>query len=1419
MQFRVPNGRKVAIQPASRLLSHSTATTCPPSPVSPSDGSPTPVPPSSPNRMHTDADRSVVALTAPVLPVSAPGSKTTTLAAADAPDAKQDCLAPLHLNNAERRDAVLSGSVFRLAGHVGSIPFTALLDSGASGLGFIKPAFAKRCGLSLSPSANTVQLANGTIAPAEGQVSVEYSLTAKAGDALPFNSTFIATPLEGYDIILGVGWLAEHNVDVKWGGRTMLVYPPGFTAGRVVRPIEVIGDVRSTHNSRNLATISYKALRKEIHRGNAQVAYAVIVEDAPPEAPQMGTVGEPSADPHMSRLLKRYCDVFPAKLPEELPPVRGVEHSIPLKPDAKPPRVHPLRQQSYKDSAVIDEFIKAGLQSGRLRPSHSPYGSMLLIVKKKDGSPRVCVDYRGLNDITIKNKYPLPLMDELFDRIQGANFFTSIDLRDGFYQIRLAEGDIEKTAFRTRFGSYEYTVLPMGLCNAPSTFMQMMNDTFRDLLDKSVICFLDDILIFSKTKEAHLTHVEEVLERLRKHKLYAKLSKCEWMKEEVGFLGHRIGKNGLAVSPDKIAAVREWPTPRNVKEVRSFLGLAGFYRRFVQGFSRIALPLTELTHEKATWKWDKLQRDSFNALKGSLCSAPVMIIADPEKPFVLNCDACDYAIGATLQQDHGNGLQPVAYRSKKLSPAERNYDTREKEFMAFVDACSHWGHYLHGSKFPFVWKTDHDSLKYHMTMDLSKKGRLARWIEKLSGFDYKTEHISGVKNVAADALSRRSDLQEQGQQLAPITAHPSSPLVPRIVVAAKADAAYQQLLTRPPLGMKVNNGLLFEKDRTLVVPNDQSIRTAILSACHDDVTAGHFGRDKTLAAVRRRFAWKGLAKDVEEYVASCDACQRNKPSQQLTPGMLMPLPIPERPCTQWTQDAVSGLPRTRHGFDAIQVYVERLYKVKHFQACRTTDGARELADNFIKRVVSQHGVPECVVSDRDPRITAHYYQEVSRRMGTQLSMSTAHHPQTDGQSEREVRTLITTLRAFCNDHQDDWDEHLDMLELAFNTAEQASTRKSPYELLYGDQPRLPLDVVADSLLPSSRVPAAQDRLEKMQEALRFVRQQLGIAQQRQADNANRSRREMRVTVGDKVMLSTEGLQLRGFSNKLCSRFIGPFQVSEVVNSNAIRLSLPPQLQALHPVFNISRLKSYVASAERFGTRPQRFDRPPPEAEKDSNGDSLWEVDKILACKRIGRGKKYLVSWKGYPPEENTWEPRSSIGHTWAFEEFEASQEGNSLQVAVAELGALGSRTCTTQFAPKEDPNSQDTSLQQPPAFLRIPQSVTPPGSAVSNRLRVGARDKSRFHILDRDPDRRTGVGPDRVYAETRASGRDLWEGRSRGQSYTNSTHVHKQQLDQHSQILVGTAEPVAMSECLPAAGGDQLNCDDSSSRGLMQMQE
>ncbi|KAL3699317.1 hypothetical protein R1sor_017339 [Riccia sorocarpa] len=422
---------------------------------------------------------------------------------------------------------------------------------------------------------------------------------------------------------------------------------------------------------------------------------------------------------YLRSVVHNFMDVFPEDLPAGLPPKRRIDHKIEVIPGSTPPCKAPYRLAPHEleeCKAQIEEMLEKGF----IQPSVSPYGAPVLFVKKKDESLRMCIDYRALNQQTVKNKYPLPRMDDLFDQLRGAKYFTKLDLRSGYNQIRIADEDVPKTAFRTRYGHFEYLVMPFGLTNAPATFMGLMNDIFRPYLDKSVIVFLDDILVYSRTVAEHQRHLQQVLQVLRDNQLYAKLSKCEFGKTEVDYLGHRVSAKGIQVMEEKVEAIQRWSAPQDQTQLKSFLGLTGFYRRFVRRFAQISQPLTLLLGKGKTWQWGTSQEIAFEALKDALLHAPILKWYDPRKPIKVATDASGSAVGAVLQQEWEDGWHPVAYFSRKLLPAERNYHTTEREELAIVLATKHWKHYL-GDK-AFVVETDHKPLVYLETQkDLSKR--------------------------------------------------------------------------------------------------------------------------------------------------------------------------------------------------------------------------------------------------------------------------------------------------------------------------------------------------------------------------------------------------------------------------------------------------------------------------------------------------------------------------------------------------------------------------------------------------------------------------------------------------------------------------------------------------------------------------
>ena len=441
------------------------------------------------------------------------------------------------------------------------------------------------------------------------------------------------------------------------------------------------------------------------------------------------------------------------------------------------------------------------------------------------------------------------------------------------------------------------------------------------------------------------------------------------------------------------------------------------------------------------------------------------------------------------------------------------------------------------------------------------------------------------------------------------------------------------------LSLRVQRSYLYYKDTArLYIPNDLALKTRILQECHDAAAAGHLGKDKTIEQVTRRCYWPRMYDEITRYVASCDSCQRNKPSNQSTPGLSLPLPIPDRPWQQVSLDLITQLPRSRRGHDAIVVFVDKLTKMVHYVPTTTTVTAPELARLFLREVVRHHGVPESILSDRDPRFTAHFWRHFWNCLGT-------FHPQTDGQTERANRTLEEGLRHYVNTRQTDWDDHLETQELAVNNSKHASTGFTPFFLNYGQEIQLPLDQALQraNLNPN---PDSADRIKILHQTHELAKKNLLKAQERQSHYADQRRRDLSFKIGDKVLLSTDHLTLVGRHSKLTPKFlykyIGPFKIISVKNNNAYELELPPTW-SIHPVFNISRLKVYQwhDGFTLFPDRPRLFDRPPPDRITESGAED-YVVDRILAARGRGNRQQYLVLWKGYPLESATWEPRRHL---------------------------------------------------------------------------------------------------------------------------------------------------------------------------------
>ncbi|RVX22738.1 Retrovirus-related Pol polyprotein from transposon 17.6 [Vitis vinifera] len=766
--------------------------------------------------------------------------------------------------------------------------------------------------------------------------------------------------LQDFDVILGMDWLASYHASVDCFEKRVTFSIPGqpkfsFEGKHVDRPLRMISALRAS----SLLKKGCQGFLASVMSNESDLK----LEDIP--------------------IVKEYPDVFPEDLPG-LPPEREVEFTIDLVPGTGP-----MSKAPYRMAPVELKELKVQLQElldkGFIRPSVSPWGAPVLFVKKKDGSMRLCIDYRELNKVTVRNKYPLPRIDDLFDQLQGACVFSKIDLRSGYHQLRVRGEDVPKTAFRTRYGHYEFLVMPFGLTNAPAAFMDLMNKVFKLYLDQFAVVFIDDILVYSRSREEHEGHLSIVLQTLRDKQLYAKLKKCEFWLDRISFLGHVVSNDGISVDPGKVDAVANWRRPSTVTEIRSFLGLAGYYKRFIEGFSKIALPLTKLTQKGVKFEWSDDCECSFQELKNRLVSAPILTIPSGSGGFVVYSDASHQGLGCVLMQ-HG---RVVAYASRQLKPYERNYPTHDLELAAVVFALKIWRHFLFGETCEIF--TDHKSLKYLFSQkELNMRQR--RWIELLKDYDCIIQYHPGKENVVADALSRKS-------------------------VGSLA-------------AIRGCQGQLLEELRSLQVHfrvmglGALVAREELLEEAHCSKFAIHPGGTKMYKDLRQNYWWSGMKRDIAQFVAQCLVCQQVKAEHQRPTGSLQPLSIPEWKWEHITMDFVIGLPRT------------------------------------LGEIVRMHGVPVSIVSDRDPRFTSRFC------------------------------IVYKKLWALSN-----WDDHLPLVEFAYNNSFQASIGMAP---------------LRHCMLTVEKVALIKERLK--------------AAQSRHKSYADHRRRDLEFEVGDHVFLKVSPMK-------------------------------------------------------------------------------------------------------------------------------------------------------------------------------------------------------------------------------------------------------------------------------------------------------
>src|SRR6266481_1880825 len=839
--------------------------------------------------------------------------------------------------------------------------------------------------------------------------------------------------------------------------------------------------------------------------------------------------------------------------------------------DGTAPPLGPVYSLSQEELKALHKFIDENVAMGFITPSRSSHGAPVLFIKKKDSSLRLCVDFRGINRITKKDRYPLPLISDLLNAPHKACIYTKINLWHAYHLVRIATRDEWKTVFRTRYGSFEWKVMPEGLTNTPAGFQCFMNDIFADMIDISVVVYLDDILVYSDDTAQHVAHVREVLRRLRKNELYARADKCEFHTTSCEYLRYMLSLSGLGMAQNKIQAIQDWPEPRKVRDVQSFLSFVNFYRRFIYGYSMITVPLTRLTKKDVPWDWSDECRTSFNTLKKAFTTAPVLTHWIPDMPIMIETDASDYALAAVMSIRTQDGdFHPVTYLSKTFDEAEKNYDVHDKELTAINAAFRHWRHYLEGSGTPIDIVTDHCNLQYFSTTKVLMR-RQAWVLEFLSQFNLVICFRPGKLSTKPDTLTRRWDVypKEGSSDYARINPQNLRPVFTNDQLASslrttvlqgpvlhstlimdaeqlhnniRADlqsdpTALEHLSsTANPHWVTSPDGLLRCDDR-IYVPDSRNLHLRVLQYSHDHLLSGHFGQTKTLYKVWRHYMWPGLPEFIKNYCKSCTTCSRAKPQRHRPYGLLKQLPVPERPWNSISMDFIEQLPLSS-GYTSILVIVDRLSKQSLFIPTHDTITSHDLAQLFVLHVFSKHGVPSHVTSDRGSEFVSHFFRSLGTALNMKLHFMSGYHPEGDGQTERTNQTLEQYLQVYCNYQQDNWSSLLPLAEFAYNNTPSSTMGVTPFFTNKGYHPNLTVHPECD--LTSAR---AREFITDLDELHTELRTHMADAQKRYQGTVDSRRLPAPAfTIGSKAFVKAKFFRMTQPSKKLADKFLGPYEV-------------------------------------------------------------------------------------------------------------------------------------------------------------------------------------------------------------------------------------------------------------------------------------
>lgn len=879
-------------------------------------------------------------------------------------------------------------------------------------------------------------------------------------------------------------------------------------------------------------------------------------------------------------------------------PISHVEHHI--KTGAHEPiSNHPYRL-SPKMKILLKHEIDNMLQKGIIDEIESPWAFPVVLIPKKDGTVRLCVDYRRLNAITTTDTYPLPRIDDLLHSAKTTPFMSTLDLRSVYWQIKIAEEDKIKTAFTTPFGIFVFNRMPFGLKNAPATFQRLIDKFRTGLPDILILAYLDDIIICSKDLKSHIIDLKITFQRLRKFGFHLNREKCFFCKPEVKYLGHILTRDGLKVDPEKTSAIKERPNPRNAKEVLSFMQTCSWYRRFIPAFADVAKPLSDLTKKKAVWQWTEKHQQAFKLLKHMLTSPPILQQVNEDLPFILKTDASNYGLGAVLLQGEKDSERTIEYASRLLLPAERNYSTTEREALAVVWAVQKFRGYIEGSEVLVL--TDHQPLKWLFSLK-SPTGRLARWALQLQMFNIQFGYTPGRQNAVADTLSRPPCYNEKHNDIKCecLSVHidfprkgaeevrrlqMEDPVLATIIHSFENDD--EDALRYTNRGYVMLDGVLYRfcseeesENGQLVVP--QAMRKTILFNYHDSPTAGHYGIERTISRITPHYYWPKMRSEIAEYIKTCLECKRYKPSNMKPAGLLQTVCSNKR-FELIAIDLFGPLPRTTNGNQWIFIVEDICSRWTELFALRVAS-AENCALILLNEILLRYGIPRRIHSDNGPQFVSAVLQKLAYCLGIQQSFTPVYHPEANP-VERKNRDLKVQLSICVGQDHTTWDANLASIRFAMNTAKCSTTGYSPAYLTFGREMRTPFEVQNDLravIIAENFVPQITPHLLRLADTLQLAKESEERMQDRNKLYADLKRKPQdNIKVGDKVLIATHILSKK--ANNLTAKFVprrdGPYVVITKKGSSCYTIASTDDTQKPLGTYHGSDLSLFEGRSEK-----------------------------------------------------------------------------------------------------------------------------------------------------------------------------------------------------------------------------------------------